>query len=275
MKRILVPIDFSKQAECAAKIAAKIAKKTNADIFLLHMLEMPQGVIDAMSGNDNSTPASLLFMKKVHERFDELKTSDFFKGINITESVQFHKAFDGVIEESKKQDIDLIVMGSSGASGLKEIVVGSNTEKVVRHSEIPVLVVKEGSDNLEINNIVFASDFSTEIKSKFQNIIDFANIFDAKLHLLYVNTPHNFNNTKKISTTVTNFIADFDIKNFETYIYNETSVENGILNYAQEINADLIAINTHGRSGISSFFNSSISQDLTNHAIRPIITFKI
>ena len=275
MKHILVPIDFSEQAECAAKVAAKIARQTNADIFLLHMLEMPQGVVDAMSGGDHTTPASLLFMKKVHERFDELKAQDFFKGITITESVQFHKTFDGVIQESKKQNIDLIVMGSSGSSGIKEIIVGSNTEKIVRHSDVPVLVVKKGYSDLEINKIVFASDFGEESKAKFQNIIDFTNIFDAKLHLVYINTPYNFKNTKKISTTMSNFIADFDIKDFDTYIYNETSVEKGILSYADEVNADLIALNTHGRSSISSFFNSSVGQDLANHALKPIITFKI
>ena len=275
MKHILVPIDFSEQAECAAKVAAKIAKQTNASIYLLHMLEMPQGVVDAMAGGDNSTPASLLFMKKVHERFDELKAKDFFKGITITESVQFHKTFDGVIEESEKQNIDLIVMGSSGSSGIKEIMVGSNTEKVVRHSNVPVLVVKTGFSDLEINKIVFASDFGADSKAKFQNVLDFAAIFKAKLHLVYINTPHNFKSTKKISTTMSNFIADFDIADFDTYIYNETSIEKGILSYADEINADLIALNTHGRSTLSSFFNPSIGQDLANHALKPIITFKI
>jgi len=275
MKHILVPIDFSEQAECAARVAAKIAKKNDSDISLLHMLEMPQGVVDAMSGGDNSTPASLFFMKKVHERFDELKKSNFFKGINVNESVLFHKTFDGVIEESKKQNIDLIVMGSSGSSGIKEILIGSNTEKIVRHSEVPVLVVKKGSSNLEINKIVFASDFGAESKKKFQNVLDFANKFDAKLHLVYVNTPYKFKSTKIISSTMNNFINDFDIKNYDTYIYNETSVEKGILSYADEVNADLIALNTHGRSSLSSFFNPSIGQDIANHALKPIITFKI
>ncbi len=275
MKHILVPIDFSEQAECAAKVAARIAKKNNADITLLHMLEMPQGVVDAMSGGDHSTPASMLYMKKVHERFDELASENFFEGLTVNQKVLFESTFEGVLEETKKDNIDMIVMGSSGATGLKEIIVGSNTEKIVRNSEVPVLVVKKGYGDFEINNIVFASDFGKDSKAKFQNVINFANKFNAKLHLLYVNTPYNFKSTKKISTTMTNFIADFDIKNYDTYIYNETSVEKGILSYADEINADLVALNTHGRSGISSFFNSSVGQDLANHALKPIITFKI
>ncbi len=275
MKRILVPIDFSEQAKAAAKVAAKIAKQVGAEIYLLHMLEMPEGIIDMQGGSDNSTPASLLFMKKVHERFTELKNETFFNGITLKETVQFHKTFDGVIEESKKNNIDLVVMGSAGATGLTEILIGSNTEKVVRHSDVPVLVIKKDTSDFVINNIVFASDFANDSKNKFQNIINFAAIFNAKLHLLYVNTAHNFNSTKKISSTINNFVSEFTIPDFDTYIYNDISVEKGILNYTNDIQADLIALNTHGRSGLSQLFNASISEELTNHALKPVITFKI
>ena len=143
MKRILVPVDFSIQAEYAAKVAASIAKRTNAKIYLLHMLELPSGVIDPTSfGTSNNTPTALLFLKRAHERFEEFKELPFFEGLEMEETVHFHKAYDGIISESTKHKVDLIVMGSRGASGLEEILVGSNTEKVVRNSEIPVLVIK-------------------------------------------------------------------------------------------------------------------------------------
>ncbi|HFS67501.1 MAG TPA: universal stress protein, partial [Flavobacteriia bacterium] len=191
MKRILVPVDFSEEAKCAIKAAANIARKTDSEIYLLHMVDLPEGIIDAQSGADNSSPASILYMKKIHERFQDIKNSPELNGLTVHEKVQFQKAFDGVIEESKNEDIDLIVMGSSGASGIKEIIIGSNTEKVVRHSDVPVLVVKKGSGDLHVKHIVFASDFGDESKNRFQDVIDFAKIFDATLHLLYVNTPHN------------------------------------------------------------------------------------
>ncbi|MCF6349873.1 MAG: universal stress protein [Flavobacteriaceae bacterium] len=275
MKRILVPVDFSEEARCAAKVAAKIAKKTKSDIYLLHMLDLPEGIIDMTSVKDNSSQASIFFMKKVHERFDELIASPFFKGIKVIETVHFHKTFDGVIEESKKQDIDLIVMGSSGASGLKEIIVGSNTEKIVRHSNIPVLVIKKETDNFDIKNIVFASDYSVESKKKFQDVIDFVTIFKAKIHFLYINTAYRFDTTENIRKKIDKFINDFKLDEFDITIYNDTSVERGILNYSRSINADLIALNTHGRSGLSQLFNGSIGQELANHAIKPVLTFKI
>lgn len=276
MKRILVPIDFSKESEGAARVAARIARRTGSEIYLLHMLELPVNTIDPTElSTIVSEPQAIYFMKKAREKFEKFKKSPFFQGIKVIESVQFHYAFKGIIKESEKFNIDLIVMGSQGASGLQEMFIGSNTEKVVRRSKVPVLVIKEGSDDFAVRNIVFASDFGVESKKTFQNVLDFANLFRAELHLLYVNTIHNFNTTRAIEEKIDNFIDDFKMCKCTTNIYNDISIENGILSFARGIDADLIALNTHGRSGLSQLFNGSVGQELTNHALRPVITFKI
>jgi len=276
MKKILVPIDFSKEAQYAAKVAAKIANKTKSEIYLLHMLDLPSSTVDPVEmSNLYEGPQTVFFMKGIHKRFEKFKKLPFFKGIKVNETVRFHKAFDGVIEESKKNKVDLIVMGSQGSTGLKEMLVGSNTEKVVRHSNIPVLVIKQDIKNFDIKNMIFASDFTAKSKKSFKNVLDFANIFKAKIHLLFINTVHNFESTKVTNIKLNNFMSDFNFKNYTLNIYNDTTIEEGILNFGKEINADLIAINTHGRSGLSQLFSESISKELANHALRPVITFKI
>lgn len=276
MKRILVPVDFSKEAECAAKVAASIARKTGAEIYLLHMLELPVATIDpAEMTSVSSEPQTIYFMKMAREKFKKFEQLPFFRGIKVVENIQFHHAFAGIIEESKRQKIDLIVMGSQGASGLKEMFIGSNTEKVVRRSEVPVLVIKQGTDSFKVEDIVFGSDFNKENKKSFQKVINFAKIFGARIHLLYVNTIHNFNTTKEVEKRMEEFVNDFDMPTFTKNIYNDISIENGILTFARELDADLIALNTHGRSGLSQLFNGSIGQELTNHALRPVVTFKI
>jgi nucleotide-binding universal stress UspA family protein len=276
MKRILVPVDFSKEAEAAARVAASIAKKTNSEIFLVHMLELPVTTIDPAEMNTiSSEPQIIYFMKLAHKKFETFKKLPFLKGLRVIETVQFQHAFSGIIDESTKNNIDLIVMGSQGASGLQEMFIGSNTEKVVRKSKIPVLVIKKSAKNFDIKNIVFASDFNKESKSTFQRVVDFARLFDAKINLLYVNTIHNFNTSDNIEKRIASFMKDFDFDNYKTHIYNDISIEKGILSFGRKINADLIALNTHGRSGLSQLFNGSIGQELANHALRPVITFKI
>jgi len=276
MKRILVPVDFSKEAESAAKVAASIARRTGSEIFLVHMLELPVTTIDPAEMNTmNSEPQIIYFMKLAHEKFEKFKQLPFFDGLRVIESIQFQHAFSGIIAESEKNKIDLIVMGSQGASGLQEMFIGSNTEKVVRRSKVPVLVIKKGVNDFVVNDLIFASDFNKESKSTFHRVIEFAKLFDAKIHLLYINTIHNFNTTKNIESRMIHFMDDFEVDNYSTNIYNDISVETGILSFARDIEADLIALNTHGRSGLSQLFNGSIGQELANHALRPVITFKI
>lgn len=274
MKRILVPTDFSIYAEEALKAAAKIALKNNCEIFLLHMLELPNQMSDAVTGG-NSIPEVMLFMKKAHEMFEKIKERPYLKGIQVTETVQFEKAFDGILACSKKNEIDLIVMGSHGSSGLEEIIVGSNTEKIVRHSDIPVLVIKKENKEFSANNIVFASDFSKEIKKPFRKMLEFAKIFDSNLKLVLICTPNSFKTTVVAEKIMNDFIADFEIKKYTSHIYNDANIEMGVLNFSNQVEADLIAICTHSRTALSHFFNGSISEDLVNHAIRPVITFKI
>ncbi|PCI32810.1 MAG: universal stress protein UspA [Flavobacteriaceae bacterium] len=276
MKKILVPVDFSKQAEYAAKVASQIAKKNNHEIFLLHMLDVPVGVVDPASfGSGNNAPTALLFLQRAHEKFEEFKKLPFFDGLKISETVQFHKAYDGIIEESLKRDVDLIVMGSQGASGLEEILVGSNTEKVVRNSKVPVLVIKEDVDNFDIKNVVFASNFNIKNRPSFQNILNFTQEFDATIHLLKINTIQNFESTKASSDAIRNFINGHDLQNYTLNIYNDKSIEAGILNFSKLINADVILLNTHGRKGLAHLFSNRISEDLTNHSKLPVATFKL
>ena len=277
MKSILVPVDFSIQAQYAAQVAASIAKQTNSKLFLLHMLELPSGVIDPTSfGMTNNAPTALLFLKRAHEKFEEFKKLPFLEGLEVEDSVNFHKAYEGILEESQKQQVDLIVMGSQGASGLEEILIGSNTEKVVRNSEIPVLVVKNDIKDFKIKNIVFASNFNVENRSAFQRILDFTLLFNAELHLLKINTINNFETTKVSYCFTRIFIDGFDLgDDFTLNIYNDISVESGVLNFAKLIDADVIVLNTHGRKGLAYLFNGSIGEDLTNHANLPVVTFKL
>jgi nucleotide-binding universal stress UspA family protein len=274
MKRILVPVDFSEYSVEALKVASQIARKNNFEIILLHLLELPHQSTDVF-GNGNSIPEIIFFKNKAISMLEELMDSPFLKGIEVFESIEFNKVEIGVIDASKKNNVDLIVMGSHGTSGFNELLVGSNTEKVVRSSKIPVLVIKKGVIEFNANHMVFASDFSKETRKPFRKMLEFAKLFNSKLSLVTICTPSSFKTTIATEKNMDNFIANFDIDNYSTHIYNDTNIENGIINFSNSVNADLIGICTHGRTGLAHFYNGSISEDLVNHAMKPVITFKI
>ena len=274
MKRILVPTDFSKHAEYALRVAAQIAKKNNSKIYLLHMLELPHQGSDAVSSG-SAIPQIMYFKEMAINKLETLMDADFLEGINVSEIIQFGKAFDGIMEISKKNSVDLIVMGSHGASGYEEMFIGSNTEKVVRSSDVPVLVIKNEIEEFKANKLVFASDFSDEIKKPFAKLVEFATIFNSHLDLVMINTPNSFKSTAVAEKIMSDFLEETNFTNYSTHIYNDVNVEKGILNYSSSVDADLIGMCTHGRTGFSHFFNGSISEDLVNHTVRPVITFKI
>lgn len=274
MKRILVPTDFSNHAEYALKVAAQIAKKNNGEIYLLHMLDLPHEGSDAQS-QGHAIPEIMYFKKRAEEKLDELANTDYLQGLEVAQIIKLQSTFTGIIDISKLNNVDLIVMGSHGVNGFKEMIIGSNTEKVVRTSDIPVLVIKKEMGDFNVNNFVFASDFSDEVAKTFEKAVDFSNKFGAHLHLVSVNTPNNFKSTAVAEKIMNEFVTKFKIDNFSTHIYNDVNVEKGILNFANSIDADLIGMSTHGRRGLAHFFNGSISEDLVNHSIKPVVTFKI
>ncbi|MCA0130989.1 universal stress protein [Winogradskyella alexanderae] len=274
MNRILVPTDFSEQAENALKVAAMLAKPNNAEIYLLHMMEIPMQQIDPINAHSD-VPEALFFMKLAHKKFEDLMDSDFLEGITVHETVKADLTFNEIKEACKEFNIDMIVMGSHGAKGIKEMFVGSNAEKVVRTSEVPVLVIKNKHQSFIVNDFVFASDFKNDNRETYKQAVQFAESFGARIHLLMVNTASNFITTIEAKERIHDFISGQSFDNYSINIYNDISVEQGILNFSKDVNADLIGISTHGRQGIAHFFNGSISEDLVNHAKRPVITFKI
>lgn len=274
MKRILIPTDFSKYADEAIEVGAEIAKKNDCEIILIHMLELPGQMNDALTGA-TSIPEVMLFKRKAEETLKNIKNRPYLQGIKVTEVIRLDGAYHGINNYIKQNNMDLIVMGSHGASGIDEIIIGSNTEKVVRQSETPVLVIKNKIDNFKVQNIIFASDFSKETKKPFQKMLDFNKLFGSKLNLVMICTPNTFKSTSAARKIVTDFVADFDMPEYSFETYNESNIEKGIINYSNEKDADLIAFCTHGRTGLNHFFTGSISEDLVNHATRPVLTFRI
>ena len=275
MSRILVPVDFSSRSEYAAKLAARIGKKTNCEIYLLHMVELPSGVVDMGAGSNFSIPESMMYLRKVKEKILDLKDRFFTEECIVKYSIRFQHPYEGIRDYAKKIDADLIVMGSQGVSDFEEMIIGSNTEKIVRTSEIPVIVVKTDSDKFKLKDLVFASNFKEESKAVFQKFLSFANLFKSKVHLLKVNTIGKFESSSVSKQKIKDFINGLDLPKNSINVYNDTSVVKGITNFAKEIDADLIALSTHGGSGLSNLFNGSITKSVSKNALRPVITFRL
>jgi nucleotide-binding universal stress UspA family protein len=274
MKTIIVPTDFSQQSEYALKVAASLATKYDSEIIVLHMLELNEAMV---SSSEGFHPEQTVFLLKMAEkRIGEFLDKPYLSGVNkITPIIKHFKVFGEVNEVAKKHNADLIVMGSHGTDGLREIFVGSNAEKVVRNADVPVLVIKDDIEDFKVEHFVFASAFKEESVDAFTRARDFAEKLNAKIHFIYINTPgDNFLSNNDAYAKINAFMQKAAAgKSVE--IYNDYSVEKGVLNFSDSINADVIGIPTHGRKGLSHFFMGSIGEDIANHSKVPVMTFKI
>lgn len=277
MKKIIIPIDFSPYSENALRTAASIAKKQKSELIVVHMLEFSNALIS--SSEAHTQTQAIFYLKLAEKQLQEFLNKSYLEGVVVTPIIKHYKIFSELQDIAKEEDADLIVMGSHGSSGMKEFFIGSNTEKVVRSSETPVLVVKGLPIEEEFKEAVFACDFSKEDIIPYQKAKEMLSILHCNLQLLYVNTPlSNFKSTEEQEKLFSDFLKGSegdisllsDIKKISDY-----SVEKGILQYAKTSKTDLIIMATHGKTGLDHFFNGSISEDVANHATLPVLTIKI
>lgn len=278
MKKILVPTDFSKPSENALEVAASIAKKHNAEIVVLHMMGLSGNVVT--KNESREVFEAMYYMRLAEKRFADLLDKDYLKGITVSDTVHNYTAFGEINDIAMETKIDLIVMGSHGSTGLKEVFVGSNTEKVVRTSKIPVLVIKHQAENFNPKQGIFACDFLTNAIGPYKRAKRMFEHLGMDMELLYINLAGDFRSTREIEKRILKFLTDAEVDNPLSTLnkvvqYNDYSVEAGIFGYSQVANADLIALPTQGRQGLAHFFSGSIGEDVVNHSDLPVMTFRV
>jgi nucleotide-binding universal stress UspA family protein len=279
MKKILVPTDFSNPAKLATEVAIQIAKKAKAEIVLLHVIEVPSDESFNTEGqisqtNDWEDKLFTLKMIEVSKRkLSEVRQTVEDEGIQVSFKLKMGNPFHGMRASITEEKADLVVMGTSGKSKLEEMIIGSNTEKVVRYAKCPVLTVHEKSSGSDFKNIVYATAMSEDEKEFAKVILNTQELYGATIHLVRINTPMNFKPDTVVKEIMQNFAKRLGLKNYTLNVFNDLTEEEGIIHFTNSINADLIALATHGRTGFAHVIAGSIAEDVANHSRKPVLTY--
>jgi len=274
-KRILIPTDFSSQAKAALQSAITMAKKMEAELFVLHSVDIHDRFVSRSSPVSTDSRESIL-VGRAKELMEEHLESEGFKDFNPTTIVGTSSILEDVMDACDKYSIDFIVMGSSGISGIESLFIGSNTERVVRYAKVPIVVIKDSPIVFEENkSLVFASSLKSKDKSALKKAKAVAELLNMKLELLYINTQANFKTTQDIFMLITSFLTEEERLKIEVNVHNDSTVENGILNYMEKREQAVFGIGTNGRKGLARFFNDSIAENIVNTAPSSVICFKI
>jgi nucleotide-binding universal stress UspA family protein len=269
ISKIVVPTDFSAPAEQALNYAIELAKKTNASITLLHINQV--AMVDA------SMPAETyqFLVKEIEEvtkeGMDKLAKNLLIpSGVAYTTETRYGFVSEEICEIAKKDEADLIIMGTTGASGAAEILIGSNTASVVAKSAVPVLVIPKDLNFKEYTRIVYATDYNEPEFPALMRLIYFAELFDCPLDVIHVksdadkyfNAENNFFKKNKANITYPNI----------HYIQLEKGdVIQSINHYVEENHGDLLVMAKHNRSFFDRLFHRSLSKKMAYHTKIPLL----
>lgn len=287
MKRILFPTDFSEAANNALNVAVSLAQSANAELFVLHSLNSVQQYVDISltSAGDITMPgmqpevvmeAIKQQKERVQNQMNDLETALTNDGVQVKTFIVDTELEQEINEFTDKHEIDFTVMGTHGSSGLREAFIGSNAQKIVRKSKVPVLTVNNKCDSFNIKKVACSSDFTeSPINEQLLRIKNFSDMFLADLDLVYINTPSYFEETNTVEQRLNDVINAYGLEGASTNIYNAFNIDEGVIAYAQQNDVDVIAMVTHGYRGMKKIFSDNITESVVNHSNIPVLTLHI
>ncbi|HZI26489.1 MAG TPA: universal stress protein [Chryseolinea sp.] len=279
MKRILVPCDFSAPAQEAFTFAANIAlQNNNSEVHVLYVLDksiVKNSGASLMSLHPLEGSIFRTLEDQWNEKFVEMRKACAPALRSAILKIEIGSLIPTIQHYIQHNGIHLVVMGTRGASGLKELFFGSKTEKIVRYSKVPVIAVPTGATIDAISNIVFPVAPSLCTEELVREIKEIQYFFRAKLHILWVNTPHLFKSDAESTEDLLDFAELYQLTNYTLNIRNEYVETDGILRFAKELPGSLITMPTHGRQGMRHFLNGSITENVVNHVHCPVWTYSL
>jgi len=280
MKKILVPTDFSKTAAIATDVAFDIAKKSGAGVVLLHVIEEATGGsfnVEGQVAYSNMTDKLFTLKMIEHAKAQMMKVvkDPKYSAVKVDGELRVGNPYHGMRTIITEHKIDLVVMGTTGKTDLEEVIIGSNTEKVIRYSHCPVLTIQKKPASTDFKNIVYATAMSKDEEVFSRIIKKTQSYYDSTIHLVRINTPGDFQRDYVVKDYMAKFAKSLGLKNFTINIFNDLTIEEGIIRFADEVDADMIGMATHGRSGFAHVIAGSVAEEVASHSKRPVLTFVV
>ncbi len=274
MKAILIPIDFSDYAKTAINTGANLAKKTGAEIFLLHVFSAPADWNRISVEEQQKYPEHEGRMVDAEIKMERMLKDKVLKGTKVTGLVRPGIVQEQIMQVAKLYKCDLIIMGAHGMGESHRYFIGSHAQKVLRTSPCPVLSVKKDFKPASIKKVVFAANFEEPLAKPFGTITSFLKATGASMTLLYVNTPSNFKSTTAVELEMKKLMDAYPNVKMKGEIFNALSVEKGMLEFADRHKAQVISKVTHNRARRAGY-DFGITESLLYKSKVPVLSVMV
>ena len=280
--KLLVPFDFSDTALNAFNQAITIAKKSNATIYLLHVVEelVYRNVSDSRNYYDINLSQIDSLEKEIVEKAkvqleilaEKARTENKLKiEVIITTGIVREQ----IINTVEKVNANLIVMGTHGTKGFVDFFVGSNTIRVISESKHPILTISNKAKSNGFKKILLPFRDEYHSREKVDYAFEMAQLFGAEIHILAIDTDETKESSEKLLLQAEQIKRFADIRGIKNTIttLSEGYAPDTILNHAKMIDADLLVIiSTMDKVGIAEFFKGSFCEQIVKHASIPVLS---
>jgi nucleotide-binding universal stress UspA family protein len=275
MKKILFPTDFSEISKNAFVFALHLAKTIHAEIITLHVYDYPQvnymeipvylpemyEVTDLSNFENYKGHVPVLHAIAAEHQLEDIKISNVLENGDLISTI---------LDITKKENIDYIVMGTKGATGLVATFLGSVTEKVINATDTVVLAIPEACTYQPINRILFTTSYQTEEIEILKRVVALATVLHAQVDCLYVR-PKNEDIDPDI---IEDWKKLFPTKTVTFHNIGSNDFEGTIIDFIALHQTDMLAMTTHHRNFFERIFEVSLSKKLIFHAKIPILAVK-
>ena len=282
MSTILVPTDFSKNATAALRYAIRLSKQMKAELIVFHCSHISAYALSAAATEEQM---SLLLREDESNKMEKLQeeVTKAYKYLEIdkipatTRCVVAYTPMliEKTLEIAKDNNVELIVMGTHGASGITKFFFGSNTSIMISKSDIPVLAIPANYKFTVLENIVFASDLE-KLTSELNKLIPFAQATKSKINVLYLDYGIDGDNSKVLKATESIKKAAYKKIKMDTQKANiETSLVDQVKKYISKNKPQCLVMFTRERSLWDRLFlKGSKTEDMSTSLSIPLLSYK-
>lgn len=269
ISHILIPTDFSSISDKALPFALELARRNKASITMMHTIEEPYDFAPMLE--DIKKQIGRKIKSLFDEKLEEIAQRSEYGDLDIETSIQNGRVSMAILEEAKLSKADLIVMGTTGATGLQKVLFGSNASEIILQSKVPVLVVPKNSIYNGLDHITFLSDYNDGDLKALEQTADIARLFNAQITVLHIAKERNLKTEimhrgfKEIATKQLNYESlDFELITQKNFIA-------GVADFLESHSTSLITMVRYEKPFFSKLLNKDHSKELGFYSKIPLL----
>lgn len=268
MKRIIVPIDFSKESMNGLDLAIRVANLTKNSFIELVYVQKKSEEFSVGTAEEEYRWAEKNFKRIVEESREKLDKSD-----KIDYIIKKGMVYREVVNQAQAFEDSLIISSTHGASGFEEFFIGSNTFKIISATDKPVITIRGNHVPNTFNNIILPIDITNDTRQKVPYTAKLAKVFDSTVHIASVLTTEDEDVYKKLriySNQVVEYMEKYDVK-YKLASLKGKNITDLTIEYALSVHADLISIMTEQSLDINNFVLGNLAQQMLNKSSIPVL----